>query len=70
VVELDFQFLVPIFSEERAPLCELFHLRIIIDVEVLGFQHVPFKFRVLNFVTAEVEELREAWRRCQQRYEQ
>jgi hypothetical protein len=58
MVELLLEEFVALFGKECPPLGEVFHFGIIIDVEVLGLEHVPLEISVLDFVAAKVEELR------------
>jgi len=57
MIELLLQCLIAFLRERRAPLGKFLHLRIIINIEMLGLQHMPVELCVLDFVSAEVEEL-------------
>ena len=48
---------VRLLGEERSAFREVLHLGIVVDVEVLGLEDVPFEIGVLHLVPPEVEEL-------------
>jgi hypothetical protein len=49
---------VTLLGKISSSLCKVFHFLIIIDIEVLGLQNMPIEVSVLDFIPAEVEELR------------
>ena len=57
MVELLLEMFVTLLREERPALREFLHLGVIINVEVLGAENLPFKFRVLDLVATEVIKL-------------
>ena len=58
VIELLFVQPVAFLGELCAALGQLFHLCVVVDLEMLGLKHLPVKIRVLDFVSAKVVELR------------
>jgi hypothetical protein len=57
VVELPLKVAVGLFGECGPALREVFHLRIIVNVEPGSLEDVPFEVRVLDFVASKVEKL-------------
>jgi hypothetical protein len=57
VIEPFLQYEITLFRKVRPALGEVFHLGIIINVEMLGLQHVPLELRVLDFIPPEEEKL-------------
>ena len=60
-IEFAFQIGITLFREVGPPLGQVFHLRVVIDIEMLGFQYLPFEIGILNLVAPEVKPLRRQW---------
>ena len=58
VTELLLEDPVALLRQKCAALGKIDHLRIVINIEVLGLEHVPVEIGVLNFILSEVEKLR------------
>ncbi len=58
VAELLLEDFVAFLGEKCAALGKIDHLRIVIDVEVLGLEHVPVEIGVLNLILSKVKKLR------------
>ena len=58
VIELLFEQPVALLGKLCPALRQFFHLCVVIDLEMFGLQHLPVEIRVLDFVAAEVIELR------------
>jgi hypothetical protein len=58
MIELHFEAFVGFFRKKRSPFCQILHFGVVVDVEVFCLEDVPFEFRVLDLIAAEVKELR------------
>ena len=58
VIKLLFEHTVALFGKECPALCQVSHLRIVVNLEMLGLQDVPVESGVLHLVPTEIEELR------------
>ena len=56
-IKFVFQIGKTLLGEAGADFGQLFHLRVVVDIEMGGSQHFPLEIGVLNFVTPEIKEL-------------
>ena len=57
MVEAVLEYVVTLLRERGAPFRQVFHLRIIIDIEMFRLQDVPIEAGVLDLVLTEVKKL-------------
>ena len=58
MVELLLQERVALLGEVGAALREVLHIGVVVNIKVLGLEHPPVEFGVLDLVATEVEKLR------------